>query len=419
MALPTDDAELRALDARCSDPLSPFSKGIVKLFAGLSVAHKRALLQNSTVLDLAAAVRCLLEAGLSPNTAVGSGEQQRPVLVLAASAGRARVMKVLLDAGADVLAFNGYASALYQAARQGFADCIALLLAAGADANGCDRFGNTPLMAAGLARPASLESFSLLLPVSDLSIKNHVGLNVLHMMTMNCNEGCFDLLLPRFADDIDSRTAAGFTPGGAPSASQHGMTALQVACQFGHQPLVKKLLKHGADRMARDSRQSFPLLSASSEGHLSCVVRLLERPSKMSVAEVNAVDDRGATALHDAAMLGHTKVCGVLIQAGARLDAKTRAGHTPLMIAQHEHPGNAALLALLSGAGPAHPPGTVCDHCGKTPAQANVNILKACGNCHAARFCGADCAAAAWPGHKVACRARMAEVEAKTKPKLV
>ena len=109
----------------------------------------------------------------------------------------------------------------------------------------------------------------------------------------------------------------------------------------------------------------------------------------------------------------------MLIQAGARLDAETEGGPTPLVLAQEAHPGNAALLALLSGAGPAQPPGTVCDHCGKTPEQASVNILKACGNCHAARYCGADCAAIAWPGHKKACRARKAEVEAQTKPRIV
>ena len=89
------------------------------------------------------------------------------------------------------------------------------------------------------------------------------------------------------------------------------------------------------------------------------------------------------------------------------------------MIAQEQHPANAALHALLSGAGPAQLPGTVCDRCLKTPAQAKVSILKACGNCHAARYCGADCAAAAWPAHKKACRARLAELEEAAKPLLV
>ena len=85
------------------------------------------------------------------------------------------------------------------------------------------------------------------------------------------------------------------------------------------------------------------------------------------------------------------------------------------MVALQEHPTNAELLALLSGAGPAQPPGTVCDHCGKTAAQASVNTLKACSQCQAVRYCGTDCSAAAWKAHKATCKARAAELEEKTK----
>ena len=127
----------------------------------------------------------------------------------------------------------------------------------------------------------------------------------------------------------------------------------------------------------------------------------------------------GVTALHHAAQNGHNKICGVLIEAGARLDAKTSEGFTPLMIALQEQPANAALLALLSGAGPAQPPGTVCDHCGKTAAQASVISLKACSQCHAVRYCGVECSVAAWPGHKAACKARAAERKAAAEPKFI
>ena len=83
------------------------------------------------------------------------------------------------------------------------------------------------------------------------------------------------------------------------------------------------------------------------------------------------------------------------------------------MAAQQCHPTNAALLALLSGAGPAQLPGTVCDHCGKTAEQASVDTLKGCTQCHAARYCDAACQTSAWPGYKAACKARKAEREEK------
>ena len=136
----------------------------------------------------------------------------------------------------------------------------------------------------------------------------------------------------------------------------------------------------------------------------------------MTPAEVDAVDMYGCTALHLAAFNGFDKLAGVLLEAGARLDVKTSEGATPLMLAQREHPTNSALLALLSGAGPAILPGTVCDHCGKTAEQASVNSLKGCSECHAVRYCGAECGAAAWKGHKKACRARAKEREEKMKP---
>ena len=139
----------------------------------------------------------------------------------------------------------------------------------------------------------------------------------------------------------------------------------------------------------------------------------------MTPDEVDAVAVNGGTALHVAAHEGHGKVCGFLLEAGARLDLKTSRGNTPLMYAQQFQPTNAALHALLSGAGPAQLPGTVCDHCGKTAAQASVSSLKGCAQCHDARYCGAACGAAAWPGHKKACKARAKEREEAAKPTIV
>ena len=71
----------------------------------------------------------------------------------------------------------------------------------------------------------------------------------------------------------------------------------------------------------------------------------------------------------------------------------------------------------LEAPGPAQLPGTVCDYCGKSAAQASVNNLKACSQCQAVRYCGAACSVAAWPGHKAACKARAAEKAEMTKPK--
>ena len=137
----------------------------------------------------------------------------------------------------------------------------------------------------------------------------------------------------------------------------------------------------------------------------------------MTQEQIDAVDVHGRTALHYAVHQGHEKICGVLLEAGARLDAKTSDGLTLLEVAQRFHPTNEALLDLFSGHGHAQLPGTVCDHCGKTAAQASVSSLKTCSQCHGVRYCDAACQSAAWRGHKAACKARKAELEEATRPR--
>ena len=87
------------------------------------------------------------------------------------------------------------------------------------------------------------------------------------------------------------------------------------------------------------------------------------------------------------------------------------------MLAQRHQPDNAALIELLSGRGPANPPGTVCDHCGK-PA-ATVRKMLACGVCQLVRYCSSACQVAAWKGHKKACNAEKEKRENMTGTRIV
>jgi Ankyrin repeats (3 copies)/MYND finger/Ankyrin repeats (many copies) len=214
--------------------------------------------------------------------------------------------------------------------------------------------------------------------------------------------------------DVDVRTIPGVESDGHRPVTFHAETALHYACEFGQQQMAKALLDRGASRMSRENWQGTPLHHGALSGHLSCVLLLIGRPGKMRMtpAEVDARNIHGRTSLHHAAEGGFEKVCGVLLAAGAQLDARSNDGFTPLMIALQFHPTNLALHTLLAGGGhAAQLPGTVCDHCGKTAEQANVKLLKVCGSCHGMRFCDAACQKAGWPGHKAACKARVKERE--------
>ena len=408
-----DEAGMRALEPKCASPTSSTSKRTVAQLSKLTLECKEIYLNNAVCLGLSNIVRCALEAKISANTHVG-GEVKRPVLTAAAFDGYTRILKLLLDAGANhSLADDDGDTALVLAASEGHLDCVRLLLAAGADANKTDSLGASPLMNAIMSRRR--ECVRALLPASNLLATNRMGRSALHVCATTANGEAFELLLP-LVSDVDHRSSSPGVDGYGRTISVVNSTTLHFACERGQQQMARALLKRGANRMARDSLQRTPLIWAA-QGHLSCVVLLIGQPGrrKLTPAEVNATDEKGWTALLLAAEQGNDKICGFLLEAGARLDVKTSEGATPLMVAQQRHPTNAALLALLSGNGPAQPPGTVCDHCGKTAAQASVSSLKGCAQCHAVRYCGAACSAAAWPGHKKACKARAKEREERTR----
>ena len=257
-----------------------------------------------------------------------------------------------------------------------------------------------------------VECVRALLPVTDLAATDGHGETALYNAVATDSEACLELLLPTMSD-VDVRTVPGVTPSGE-ALDSFGWTALHLVCQNGNLPMCKALLGLGADQMARDSYQCIPLHYAAMEGSLACAIMLVGRPGEalMTPAEVDAADDGGRTALHYAAVYGFDQICAVLLGAGARLDARTTDafGATPLFLAVHAHPTNAAMLALLSGDATEQLPGLVCDHCGKTE-QASVKSLKTCARCYDVRYCSKQCQLAAWPEHKAACDTRVKERE--------
>jgi len=88
-----------------------------------------------------------------------------------------------------------------------------------------------------------------------------------------------------------------------------------------------------------------PVADAAMRGDVEAVEALLERG-----ADVNAARGDGMTALHWAAEHGDAGLAGMLLQAGANLDATTRIGaYTPLHVAARA--GSAPVVELLVEAG--------------------------------------------------------------------
>jgi ankyrin repeat protein len=95
----------------------------------------------------------------------------------------------------------------------------------------------------------------------------------------------------------------------------------------------------------KNTPESDALLRAARDGKVDTVKELLTTPG----IDVNAKDERGDTALIEAARFGHDHIAQVLLAAGANLKVRDKDGKTPLMIAIAG--GHDEVVAVLKQAG--------------------------------------------------------------------
>ncbi|KAL4233751.1 hypothetical protein ACF0H5_008431 [Mactra antiquata] len=101
---------------------------------------------------------------------------------------------------------------------------------------------------------------------------------------------------------------------------------LHIAAMKGYLPVVRTLLKNGADMDSKNEEEQTPLHLAAKFGRTN-IVRELVSQDKNSV---NDEDESSNTALHLAALAGHAKVADVLIEFGADVAARNVSLWTPL-----------------------------------------------------------------------------------------
>ena len=88
-----------------------------------------------------------------------------------------------------------------------------------------------------------------------------------------------------------------------------GDTALHEAAEFGHVDVVEELLTHGA-QTEMESWDGTPLCKAAREGHQDVVLLLLAKGANAKCINPNGK----TTALHMAAVAGHSKVLEVFMK---------------------------------------------------------------------------------------------------------
>lgn len=242
----------------------------------------------------------------------------------AVKSGCAELIASLLEAGASVEARDRFANTpLILAAAAGQDEAIALLLAAGAKINHRNLLGSSPLLRAAMDNRRRTAEF-LLQNGADPNLGNGQKLGPLHAAAYNGNAGLVRALLDHGAlpDALDAT----------------GKSPAIYAVARGYVDIIDVLVAAGVDP-ARPYGHGLTLLMWGA-GHsndtprqdgVATVRRLLDLG-----AEVNAVDDRGWSALMIAAERGHDEVAALLLEHGADPAIAGKDGRRAADLAKNE-----------------------------------------------------------------------------------
>ena len=246
------------------------------------------------------------------------------------------IITLLLARGADIDVTNAFGGTpLFRAVFSGSTNLTAFLLTHGANPSARSRYhtGSSPLLTAIEQKyRRNLGMVELLLDAgADVNGGDNTGATPLHKALWDSNNELAQLLIERGAD-VNATNTAGFAP-------------LHVAGIYANHKLGALLLAKGADANARDCERQTPLHRAASSLNLSNqpLVELLLAGG----ADINAVADSGSPLLM---ALGHPGVFQFLLARGANPSLPDNTGQTPWHLAAGNHCLDALQLLLEHGA---------------------------------------------------------------------
>jgi ankyrin repeat protein len=172
--------------------------------------------------------------------------------------------------------------------------------------------------------------------------------------------------------DVNARLKRGASGQGI--LGKVGATPFLLAAMTADAPLMRTLVKLGADPMLPNAQNCTPLMAAAGVGTRFPGEEAGTEPEALEAValalelggNVNAVDDNGETAMHGAAYKSLPLVVQFLADKGAKIEVwnrKNKYGWTPLSIAEGHRPGNfkpspetiAALHRVMLAAGVSPP----------------------------------------------------------------
>jgi ankyrin repeat protein len=248
------------------------------------------------------------------------------------------------------------------------------LIELGADVNGADAKGFTPVFLASQYRYLGLVQYLIRTLGVDVNKADAKGASPLYVAAQNGHLEVVRCLLNDLGADVNQATI-------------DGTTSLIIAAANGHLAMVRCLgRKQGANINQASTIGITALLFAAWDGHLDVVKCLVGELG----ADVNLAMNDGYTALMLASHNKHDKVIRWLARNGADVQVSTRlgtavdaskAGGAPIAQTEYREAKEHCSNPWCSGAG-----------------------LKKCTGCKQARYCGETCQQAHWKVHTADCK---------------
>ncbi len=248
-------------------------------------------------------------------------------LFVASHKGRNEVVKLLVEAGADLNQTWHGITPLFQASQNGHAKVVKALVTAGADLNQIWN-GATPLFKA--SQNGHTEVVKVLVKAGADLNQTWNGITPLLQASQNGHTKVAKVLVKAGADL---------------NQTWNGATPLFKASQNGHAKVVQVLVKAGAD-LNQPWNGATPLYQASLNGHAKVVQVLVH-----AKADLNQTWD-DVTPLFQASQNGHAEVVQVLVDAGANLNQADDDGATPLYMASQNGHAEVVEILVKNGANP-------------------------------------------------------------------
>jgi ankyrin repeat protein len=261
------------------------------------------------------------------------------------------------------------AARLIDAVRAGDQAAVAALIGQHANANAAEADGTTALQWAVRQDDLAIAG-QLLKAGADVKAANRYGITALHLACVNGNAAMIERLI-----------ASGADPN---FAGPEGETALLTAARTGNVAAAKVLLDHGAVVDARETwRGQTPLMWAAAQRHPAMMRELIARGADVNARSTLQKWERqvtaeprekwlpagGLTPLLFASRQDCAECAGVLLAAGADINAPDADGITPLLLSVINGHYDTAAFLLGKGADP-----NAADVSGRTPLYSAVDF---------------------------------------------